>query len=627
MKLPANHASWIWKKNPENDEYVEFIIPFQTKKGRRLTLYLSSQNNYTSFLNGSLLSFSQYPTYESHPVMDKIEFVTEQEENVLAIVVYSFGNETSSVYPNGCGGLYFLLLDGDEVLQESNPSILCRLSTAYASHERRLLTPQLGYNYHYLCEKKENPWEPSVIVNKTTIFSLRETKKLELKDVCEGTLLRKRDHEHLFDLGKENVGFLNVTIHSSKKQQIKVHFVEHLVDGEVQYIIQNRCFETLLEVEAGDNHIEDFFFRLGCRYLEFIGEAPFEVAGGLRVVRYPFVKKEYHLDNPLWQKIYDTSVYTLECCYHEHYEDCPWREQAFYALDSRNQMLCGYDAFENVETARAGLKLISQDFRQDGLLSITFPAQFSLTIPSFSLHYLLAVWEYYEHTKDLSLLQEVEPKLQEIIHTFLAQRKNNIVDDFRESYQWNFYEWADGLDGTIGKGSLYQNNVVLNCLFLLALKDYEKIEKRLGRDMNFDEMILSSKKAIRERFYSQEKGCFVMAREYPHPSVLGNSLAILAGAIEGEEAKLLSERLKRDSSFTPITLSMKGFFYDALLLIDPENKDYVLHDIETTYQRMLDEGATTFWETEKGWHDFSGAGSLCHGWSALPIHYYHLLLK
>ena len=35
---------------------------------------------------------------------------------------------------------------------------------------------------------------------------------------------------------------------------------------------------------------------------------------------------------------------------------------------------------------------------------------------------------------------------------------------------------------------------------------------------------------------------------------------------------------------------------------------------------MLRNGATTFWETEKGEADFDGAGSLCHGWSAIPLY-------
>ena len=40
---------------------------------------------------------------------------------------------------------------------------------------------------------------------------------------------------------------------------------------------------------------------------------------------------------------------------------------------------------------------------------------------------------------------------------------------------------------------------------------------------------------------------------------------------------------------------------------------------------MLREGATTFWEIIIGADDFADAGSLCHGWSALPVYYYEIL--
>ena len=55
-------------------------------------------------------------------------------------------------------------------------------------------------------------------------------------------------------------------------------------------------------------------------------------------------------------------------------------------------------------------------------------------------------------------------------------------------------------------------------------------------------------------------------------------------------------------------------------------KPWVLADIEAVYKPMLDAGATSVWETEKGEADFSRAGSLCHGWSAMPVYYYHILL-
>ena len=40
---------------------------------------------------------------------------------------------------------------------------------------------------------------------------------------------------------------------------------------------------------------------------------------------------------------------------------------------------------------------------------------------------------------------------------------------------------------------------------------------------------------------------------------------------------------------------------------------------------MVELGLGTVWETEQGEADFHNAGSLCHGWSALPIYYYHIL--
>ena len=66
---------------------------------------------------------------------------------------------------------------------------------------------------------------------------------------------------------------------------------------------------------------------------------------------------------------------------------------------------------------------------------------------------------------------------------------------------------------------------------------------------------------------------------------------------------------------------MRAFYYDSLLRVDEKYKAYIIKDIKTRYKKMLDAGATTFWETELGWKDFDEAGSLCHGWSALPAYY------
>ena len=55
--------------------------------------------------------------------------------------------------------------------------------------------------------------------------------------------------------------------------------------------------------------------------------------------------------------------------------------------------------------------------------------------------------------------------------------------------------------------------------------------------------------------------------------------------------------------------------------------EYIVKDIEEKYGYMLENGATTFWETIGGSADFDGAGSLCHGWSALPVYWLNELVK
>ena len=69
-----------------------------------------------------------------------------------------------------------------------------------------------------------------------------------------------------------------------------------------------------------------------------------------------------------------------------------------------------------------------------------------------------------------------------------------------------------------------------------------------------------------------------------------------------------------------------AFLYDALLTVDRKKYgEYVLSDIQRIYSPMLKTGNNTVWETELGAADFDDAGSLCHGWSAIPVYYYHLL--
>jgi hypothetical protein len=52
-----------------------------------------------------------------------------------------------------------------------------------------------------------------------------------------------------------------------------------------------------------------------------------------------------------------------------------------------------------------------------------------------------------------------------------------------------------------------------------------------------------------------------------------------------------------------------------------EARNFIRHKLEQNYYPMLDGHSTTLWETAQGGDDFVYAGSLCHGWSSLPVYY------
>ena len=94
-------------------------------------------------------------------------------------------------------------------------------------------------------------------------------------------------------------------------------------------------------------------------------------------------------------RLRSVSIRTLSLCMHEHYEDCPWREQALYGCDSRNQALYGYYTWGNWDFAAASFSLLGKGIRpEDGWLELCAPARCGITIPSFSLIWIMALAEH-----------------------------------------------------------------------------------------------------------------------------------------------------------------------------------------------------------------------------------------
>ncbi len=622
-------SKWIWNDLAiSKDDYAYFKSSFKSETGK-IKLKISVDTDYMVFFNKKVVAFGQYPCFPYAPVYDEIDLKCRKGDNDIVILVYYSGSDShSTYYYSPIPGLYFSIKEGDKTLLVSDENILSGRYLAFEHGHADNITPQLGYRTFYDSEYegKHTELRPSVIVDKSYNLEKRGNLKTKLFSHIEGKYLKNEPGHLLIDFEKERTAYLDLDFYSSKRQEILICWGEHINDGGVRYLIENRNFSTVFKAKKGRNKHFYTFRRYGLRYLEVFYKDEIKINKfGLREVYYPFKEKKIILDTPLHQKIFDVAKYTLKCCYHEHFEDCPWREQSFYAMDSRNQMLFHSVVFKNSETIKSALKLLSQDRTPDNILCITSPANHPLKIPSYSLYLVEEVYLYAKLYKDPSIFDIMYDKLVSLMDAFIKRIDKGILQNFIGKNYWNFYEWVPGLDYPKDEVT---SDIILNSLLIISLKNMDKINKAMNKPLRYQELIKKMIKACRKYFYNQDDGLCIFAKADPQYYCLANSFACLSGIASKKQIPYIAEQLINNKSIIPSSSALRVFMYDVLISVDKAKyKDYIIGDIDRVCEYQLNHGATTFWETELGEADFNNAGSLCHAWCAYAVYYYKKLLK
>ncbi len=622
-------SKWIYAEcEVSADQYTEYIDILEGV-AKKAIINLSCDTDYTLYINGEYVSSSRYGDFEHYKIFETVDIThfLKAGDNIIKILLYYCGVDTQRYKKAEAGLIYEVIADGKAVCV-SNESTLSRLSPAYKSGNMRYVSRQLGFTFTYdATRESEGGYLSSVSVDKCVNFFPRPIKKQEVLEKAEIKEMKKEPWGYLIDLGCEVVGFASLDIVSKGENLLTVAYGESLDNGRVRAKIHDRSFFFEYKSKNGRNIFTDYMLRLSCRYMEIItdGEIEINYVGVLPQI-YSVEEKERVIDTPLDKSIYGICVNTLKLCMMEHYVDTPWREQCLYAFDSRNQMLCGYYAFKdgNQDYARSNLILLSEDRRDDGLLSICAPCGITLAIPSFSLYYVIAMMEYAIYTGDISLVKKYCGKMESVLDEFLNNSNSGLIKKFEGGEKWNFYDWSEHLEGALYGNEKSVPDLIINCLFILALDSYMSMCEMAEIPFKYGELAEEMRVFIREEFLD-ENGLFTLHSGKEQYTVLGNALAVFCGvAFENEAVKICDSIVKNE--LTPSSLSMNIWKYEAMMFTDKERyRDYILDEIRQNYKKMLDAGSTTVWETLEGSEAFGNAGSLCHGWSAVPVYIYNKL--
>lgn len=437
----------------------------------------------------------------------------------------------------------------------------------------------------------------------------------------------------IIDLEQEEVGLLDLDLDAPAGTRVEIAHGEHLDDGRVRAHVGGRNFADAYVCREGLQHFTHYFRRFGARYLQIHFSAfsrPIRVGYiGLLARSSPVpVVGSFSCGDALAERSFEIGVRTLDLCMHDHYEDCPWREQSLYGYDSRNQALFGYYVTGNYAFAATSFDLLGRGLRPDLLLELCAPAKIPITIPLFSLAWIVEVAEHLLFSGDDGLVRRFGPQMLQMIEGFIANFDEGVglVRAPEGAEMWNFYEWSDGLASSFGEPVADRFDAPLNLYVHEALGLVAGLMERFGHGRQAGELRRGRRrlgKAIHEAFWDPQRrryATYLRTGRREHYAQLTQALALHEGVVPARERGEVARAIG-DPALVGITLGSMLYAVRALMRSGPSGRRLAAERVRRQWEPMVMSGATSFWETARGSDDFSLAGSLCHGWSAMPVYW------
>ena len=427
----------------------------------------------------------------------------------------------------------------------------------------------------------------------------------------------------ILDLGQEECGYLHLRLKGAAGTCVDIAHGEHLVHGRVLSSKDNYNFADRYICKEGVNDIVFPHRRIGCRYLELhftsiTGEIALNTAT-LIPLELPLPRPaEFSCEDGVLLRLNEISRHTMKLCMHEHYEDCPWREQSLWNFDARIQMLLGYYVWGNYDFAAASLELMRKSYK-DGFLALTEPGEFSKrTIPMFSFAYIVALRDRLLFGDFWEGLKTHLPTVDGIINNVLQYKEGELYYLPEDERFWHFYEWV----GEISHMGRFPQSL-WNLYLFEALGAASYLHDAVGnsdRAKELESIAEKLGKAVEETFREPELYGVELPGKNRLSYALTQCLMILHGLVPEERLPLLWNSFA-SGKLIEVSTQNQLFEMEAFMNCTPESRKAYAETIYRKYKPMLDYGATTTWETNKGPADMGGNGSLCHAWSAIPVAY------
>jgi hypothetical protein len=323
---------------------------------------------------------------------------------------------------------------------------------------------------------------------------------------------------------------------------------------------------------------------------------------------------QFECSDQVLNRIWEVGRWTVQLNMEDAYTDCPWRERGQWWGDARIQALVNYYAFGDLALIGRGLRSVAQSQDAEGWTRGIYPTDWSYAVlPTFSLLWIISLHDYFQYSGDRALPREVFPAVERVIEACERYRAEH--DLLRDMPHWLFVDWAPGIDTTGESASV-------NALYYGALQVAAEIARFLDRPVisrRYATIAGEVRSGMKRILWDDERKCF---RENWRDGALSkdiseqaNCWAVAFGVVEGDEAVTVMHAITKDRQASVFTGSPYFAFYMLDMFARTGDHTTMLQYVRDRWTRMLDWGATTWWET------WEPNVSHCHGWSAGPTYY------
>lgn len=482
----------------------------------------------------------------------------------------------------------------------------------------------------------------------------------------------------VIDFGRGTIGYIQIDLDANEGAIIDGNLFEGIDDGGIFWTRNTRS--SFRYVCREGHQVFTSHERRGLRYASLTFRnltRPMKIRHVThKMATYPVeAKGNFHSSDETLNKIWEVGAYTVRLCMLDTYVDCPTYEQVYWVGDARNSALVNGIAFGAFELTDRCVRLTGQSLSPAIKMVIpphiqTMRAHIATShvvsgwfdeIPMWTFLWVWMAWEQYMNTGDKAALVDYYADVKECLarcETLLTKR-----DLFDIPEVWNLVDWA--AQDLERDGEVVSNTVLMAQGLDYAAKmadalghaddkaHHEALAKRLRDAVNqygWSDEYQGYVDTVRDQTaYEQHQKLSAERNVTPDsPEVFRskqriseptNTLVLLCNAVPTERRDAVMKLVlnAKDGKFVGsspwyaaqgkpdeiVPVGSPWFLFFTLEALFQEGKsDDALTILREQWNRMLEKGATTFWETFPG-HIGSGhwSRSLCHGWSAAPAYF------